>query len=190
MPNWVINIYLMLRWHCFVSISANISYPFKVKIGRGSRIGKCCITPTKINNFDERYQIVIGANTLIHRDVHIYTQGGKVTIGDGVSINPFCVLYGYGGLTIGNDTRIATSTLIIASIHEMDNPNKKIADSYGGEGIKIGKDVWIAAGARILDGVNIGDRSVIGAGAVVNRSIPTEKVAVGVPAKVIKSRFK
>ena len=53
--------------------------------------------------------------------------------------------------------------------------------------IKIGKSVWIAPGCIILPGVTIGERSVIGAGSIVTQSIPPYSVAVGSPAKVIKT---
>ena len=53
--------------------------------------------------------------------------------------------------------------------------------------ISIGDDVFIGYGCIILPGVSIGNRCVIGAGAVVSRDIPNNSVAVGVPAKVIKS---
>jgi acetyltransferase-like isoleucine patch superfamily enzyme len=53
--------------------------------------------------------------------------------------------------------------------------------------VKIGKGTWIAPGCIILQGVEIGEKSVIGTGAVVNKSVPPHSVAVGVPAKVIKT---
>ena len=53
--------------------------------------------------------------------------------------------------------------------------------------VRICEDVWIGAGATILRGVTIGARSIVGAGAVVTRSIPPDSVAVGVPARVIQS---
>lgn len=54
------------------------------------------------------------------------------------------------------------------------------------EPVRIGRSAWIPPGCIILQGVTIGERSVIGTGAVVNKSIPPFSVAVGVPAKVIK----
>ena len=52
----------------------------------------------------------------------------------------------------------------------------------------IGEDCWIGAGAKVLDGASLGDHCVIGAGSVVNRPIPANSIAVGVPARVVKSR--
>lgn len=57
------------------------------------------------------------------------------------------------------------------------------------QGIEIGNDVWIGAGALILPSVKIGDGAIIGAGAVVTKDIPDYAIAVGVPAKVIRYRF-
>ncbi len=53
----------------------------------------------------------------------------------------------------------------------------------------IGNDVWVAANAVILRGVNIGDGAVIGAGAVVTKDVPPYSIVGGVPAKIIKQRF-
>ena len=56
-------------------------------------------------------------------------------------------------------------------------------------GVGVGNDVYIGAGASVLDGVTIGNGAVIGSGAVVTKDIPAYSVAVGNPAKVIKYRF-
>jgi maltose O-acetyltransferase len=53
--------------------------------------------------------------------------------------------------------------------------------------VRIGDDCWIGGGAIICPGVTIGPRSIIGAGAVVTRDIPADSVAVGNPARVIRS---
>src|SRR5699024_9683317 len=54
---------------------------------------------------------------------------------------------------------------------------------------KIGYDVWIAAGSIIKQGVKIGDGSVIGAMSFVNKDIPPNSIAFGVPAKIFKKRM-
>lgn len=55
--------------------------------------------------------------------------------------------------------------------------------------IIIGKNVWIGANVTILGGVTIGDNSVVAAGSVVNKDVPENTVAAGVPARVIKSIY-
>ena len=55
-------------------------------------------------------------------------------------------------------------------------------------GITIGDNIWIGAGASVLDGVKIGRDCIIGTGAVVKSNIPAYSIAVGMPAKVIKNR--
>nr|WP_277200415.1 DapH/DapD/GlmU-related protein [Veillonella seminalis] len=52
--------------------------------------------------------------------------------------------------------------------------------------VTIGNDVWIGGNVTILPGINIGDKAVIAAGAVVTKDVPANTVAGGVPAKVIK----
>ena len=131
----------------------------------------------------------IGKNTTIHEDVYIRLYGGFISIGDNCSINPYCVIYGHGGLEIGSNVRIAAHCTIIPSNHIFDNINIPITEQ--GEkmlGIKIMDDVWIGTGVRVLDGVTIGQGSVIGAGSVVTKSIPDYSVVVGIPAKILKKR--
>jgi len=50
-------------------------------------------------------------------------------------------------------------------------------------------DVWVGAGAIILKGVTIGTGSIVGAGSLVTRSVPSYSVVAGVPARVVKPRF-
>lgn len=104
-------------------------------------------------------------------------------MGDHCSLNPFAIIYGHGGATLGNRVRIAEHTVIIPADHNFRSPAPLHESGVTCVGISIGNDVWLVAGARILDGVAIGNRSVVGAGAVVTRSIPPGCVATGVPAR-------
>jgi acetyltransferase-like isoleucine patch superfamily enzyme len=189
LPMPLMAMYLMIKWKCFVHPGARISYPLQLKIGKGAKLGRCVINIAGKARQGKSYAVEIGEGTVIHDSTIIATHGGYVHIGNHVSLHPFSVIYGYGGVAIGDGTRIATSTVIVASTHGMDDPDSKIADSWSGEGIVIGEDVWVGAGVRILDGVRIGNRSVIGAGAVVTKDISDASVAVGVPARVVKQRF-
>jgi acetyltransferase-like isoleucine patch superfamily enzyme len=56
------------------------------------------------------------------------------------------------------------------------------------KGIRVGDNVWIGTGVVVLDGSEIGADVVIGAGAVVNKSIPSGTVAAGIPVRIIRTR--
>lgn len=134
-------------------------------------------------------EIRIGRNCTIADGVILLTDGGRITLGDNVSINPYSVLYGQGGLAIGNDCRIAANVTIVPANHVFSSIDLPIrAQGLSKKGIQIGQDVWIGAGARILDGVSIGDKAVIGAGAVVTKNVPAYAIFAGVPARQIGAR--
>ncbi len=135
-------------------------------------------------------EITIGDNSFILRGSLLYPYGGRISIGQNVNINPYCLIYGAGGLTIGDNVMIATSCVIIPSSHNHDRTD--IPMTFQGitcKGIKIGNDVWLGARVVVTDGVEIGEGSIIGAGAIVSRNIPPYSIAVGVPARVVKSRL-
>ncbi|MDR0509387.1 MAG: acyltransferase [Candidatus Methanoplasma sp.] len=114
------------------------------------------------------YNISIGDNVYFNRNVSI-TARDEVTIGNNVLIGPNVVI------NTGNHTFSDRDTLIVKQGHTS-------------EKIVIGDDVWIAANAIILKGVNIGEGAVVAAGAVVNKDVPPYTVVGGVPARMIKIR--
>ena len=136
-------------------------------------------------------KITIGARTFIDRGVIFRPLGGWILLGDDCSVNAYSVLYGSGGLEIGNDVRIAAHTVIVPSNHKFSDPCNSIKNQgLTLKGIVIEDDVWIGSGARVLDGVRIGQGSVIGAGSVVTKSTAANSVNVGVPARCIRLRTK
>lgn len=103
-------------------------------------------------------------------------------VGSRVSINAFVHIWALGGVTIGDDTLIASHVAITALTH--DPRGKLFSASTQSRPIVIGKNVWIGTHAAILPGVTIGDGAIIGAGAVVTRDVAPGTVVVGVPAAV------
>lgn len=113
-----------------------------------------------------------------------YTDCGKnIHIGKHVFINAGCKFQDQGGITIGDGTLIGHNVVLATLNHDL-NPAKR--KSMIPKPIKIGKNVWIGSNAAVLPGVTIGDNAVIGAGAVVTKDVPANRIAAGVPAKVIK----
>ena len=167
-----------------------------IRIGKGtvvSRDATLIITDVGISDrfhYQSKGIITIGERCRILPGAIVAASEGRIELGNNVSVNPYTILYGYGGLRIGDNTRIAAHTVIVASNHRFSDPDNPI-DTQGivGEGVDIGDDVWIGTGVRILDGVKIGRGAVIGAGAVVTKDIAPYNIAAGVPARKIGSRL-
>ena len=132
--------------------------------------------------------VAISKNCKIMESVILATYGGRISIGNNCSINPFCVIYGHGGLDIGNNVSIATHTVIVPANHKYENPDIPIRNQgLTKKGISIKDDVWIGASVKILDGVTIGSRVIVAAGAVVVNDLEGNAIYGGTPAKKIKN---
>lgn len=133
--------------------------------------------------------IRLGGGTVISEYARIISGGGQVKVGRKCSLNPFSILYGHGGLIIGDFVRIAAHVVIVPSNHRFDRLDMPIHEQERrAEGIQIDDDVWVGANATILDGVHIGRGAIVGAGAVVTRDVPSNTIVAGVPAREIGRR--
>lgn len=114
----------------------------------------------------------------------------EVVIGNHTFIGHYCVFAASKSIRVGNDVLIAGGVHISDyDGHPMDAERRRAGDPSPEEAIRavvIGNDVWIGTNATILKGVHIGDRSVVGAGAVVTRDVPPDCVVAGNPARVVK----
>ena len=131
----------------------------------------------------------IGAFSRIVISTSFDNIGSHITIGNNVGIGEYAYLGGAGGLDIGDECIVGQ----YFSCHPENHVYDKLSESirYQGttrQGIKIGRNCWIGSKVTILDGVEIGDNSVIAAGAVVTKSMPPYSVIGGVPARVLKDR--
>lgn len=110
----------------------------------------------------------------------VINNADHLRLGARVSINAFVHIWALGGVTIGDDTLIASHVAITSLTH--DPRSELFATSSQTRPVVIGRNVWIGAHAVILPGVTIGDGAIIGAGAVVTRDVAPRSVVVGVPA--------
>ncbi len=112
-------------------------------------------------------------------------------IGDGTFIGHDCSFVVANSVTIGRHCLLAGGVSIRDSDgHPVDARGRRENHGPAPESIRpvvIGDDVWIGAGARILKGVTIGDRAIVGAGAVVTKDVPSDSVAAGNPARIIRT---
>ncbi len=130
------------------------------------------------NNSSIKY---IGPNTKVFGNVHIgensYVNGGELIAAKDSHI------------WIGNDCMISYGVVMRTEMHNHERTDIPMIEQGGKvKDIHIEDDVWIGYGAYIMPGVTIHKGSIIGAHAVVTKDISAYSVAVGVPAKVIKSR--
>ncbi|OWY67893.1 hypothetical protein B7486_29010 [cyanobacterium TDX16] len=145
----------------------------------------------KLNAWNNNCRILLGDRVALERGVDIGCAGDNCTIeiGDGTFIGPYTCIGGPGHIKIGKHCLIAAHTGIVANNHVFSDPVQKIREQgLTTKGIEIGDDCWLGYGVKVLDGVTIGQGSVVGAGAVVTKDLPPYSIAVGVPAKVIGNR--
>lgn len=115
--------------------------------------------------------------------------GSHIHIGERVGIGEFAYLGGAGGLDIGDHCIIGQYFSCHPENHVCHDPHSLIRlQGVTRKGIKIERNCWIGSKVTILDGVHIGEGSVIAAGAVVNKSFPANSVIGGVPARFIRYR--
>ena len=108
--------------------------------------------------------------------------GKNTRIGKNVFINFDCTFLDLGGITIEDNVMLAPKVSLLTEGHPVE-PSKRQTLTVGS--IHVKKNAWIGAGATILQGVTIGENSVVAAGSVVSKNVPDNVVVGGVPAKII-----
>lgn len=116
----------------------------------------------------------------------VYSDHGvNIRVGRNIFVNQNCRFNDVGGIDIGDDVMIGPGVGLITSGHPLDPARRRTGITSGP--IRIGRNVWIGAGALIMQGVTVGADAVVAAGAVVTRDVPAGVMVGGVPAKVIKA---
>ena len=158
--------------------------PSNISIGSGSLIEAGVV-------FDMRHggNISLGERTTLRRGAILSPYGGSIRMGCECGVNHYTVVYGHGGFTCGNLVRFAAHCVVIPANHGVAVDGTPIyKQPLTRKGIRMGNDIWVGAGAQLLDGINVADGAVIAAGAVVNIDVPERWIVGGVPAKQIRRR--
>lgn len=126
----------------------------------------------------------IGENCYIEPPLH--ANWGKYThFGNNVYANFNLTLVDDTDIFVGDNVMFGPNVIIATAGHPVDPPLREKVAQFNIP-VRIGKNVWIGAGAIVLPGLTIGDHSVIGAGSVVTKDIPPNVVAVGNPCRVLR----
>jgi len=128
-----------------------------------------------------------GENVFVGKNVNLKNIE-KLSLGSNVSIHSFTYIDAYGKIVIGNNVSIANHCSLISSDHTWEDSAVSIKfNKVVKKPIDIKDDIWIASGCRVLGDVTIEERTVVGAGTVVNKSLEANSLYVGVPARKVKN---
>ena len=131
--------------------------------------------------------IQVGTGVYFEERVLVHSEG-RLVIGNHVYFNRDTVIVALGDIEIGDYSRTGERVSIRDHDHRFDRSDLLIKDQgYVVSPIKIGRDCWIGCNAVILKGVSIGDHAVVGAASVVTKDVPSNSLALGVPARVVHS---
>ena len=112
--------------------------------------------------------------------------GHNITIGDGSWVNFGLTALDVAPIVIGQDVLIGPNCSLYTAIHPTE-PGPRRAKWESAAPITLEDNVWLGGSVVVCPGVTIGENSIIGAGAVVTRSVPANSIAVGNPARVIRA---
>jgi len=161
-----------------------------IQFGKGISIGR----RVTINAFAAE-SFLFGDSVTIRDGCHFCSLGvlgqpsGKLILGNNVGISEYCFIQVRGDVVVGDNVILGPGVMILSENHNFQDRDKLIRkQGVKRIGVKIDDDVWIGAGAKILDGVTISRGAIVAAGAIVTKSVREYEIVGGVPAKLLKER--
>jgi len=174
----------------FVGRRCKIVFRNRISLGKTVTIGD----NVEINGLSKQ-GILIGnnvsilKNTIIECTGVLRNLGEGLVIGNNVGIAQNCFIQVRGKVIIGDNVIFGPNVSIFSENHLFSNPDLPVnVQGESRKGVEVGSGVWIGTRAVILDGVTIGENSIIAAGSVVNKDVSPYSIVGGVPAKLIKMR--
>ena len=170
-----------------VGRNVTFRHPKKIHLGNNVIIDDNCVVDAK---GESNAGITIGDNVFIGRNTIVYCKNGDIHLERAVNLSSHCTVFSSNKLTIGEGTMIGAYTYLLSGGEYDPSDPTPFADQSGMNTkgpLTVGRNCWLGARVTVLDGANIGEHAVIGAGAVVTKPIPPDSVAVGIPAKVVRS---
>ena len=169
----------------FIEQGVRLMVPRRIFLGRRVMIGERCFLDANT----PQGRIELQDDVRLSRECYIVTGKGEVLIGPMSRIGHRCLMYGTRGIHIGRDALLANDVQLICGNHTFAHRDLPIrAQPVAGAPIVIEDDVWLGASVIVLGGTTIGKGCVVGAGAIVTRSLPPYSIAMGIPARVVGVR--
>ena len=165
-----------------------IRHPHKVVIGDNVIIDDDCLIDAK---GESNAGISIGDYVTIGRLSSLVCKDGDISVASHVNIGSSVkiIVANKGKIEIGSQIDSGSGCHFSAGSYDYSLPDVlPSTQRLATQGIVLEDLIWIGAGVIVLDGVHIGTKSIVGAGAVVTHDIPANCIAFGVPAEVVKQR--
>ena len=163
-----------------------LRHPHKIRIGDGVVVDDLVVLDAKGS---DNAGITLGDGVFLGRGTILSCKNGDIVLGDRVNIGFHSEIFSGSKVVVGKDGLFAAYTYLVGGGHAFERTDLAVIDQPRSSlGITLGDNVWLGAGAKVMDGVRIGTSAVVGAGAVVTNDLPDGSVAVGVPARVVRTR--
>ena len=164
-----------------------LRHPHKIRLGNHVVVDDNVVLDAK---GDHNQGITVGDHVFLGRNTIVYCKDGDIVLGPKVNISSNCQIFSSNRLVVGAGTVMGAFSYFLSGGEydagsETPFADQDVQPSKGP--LTIGANSWIGAHVTITDASCIGEHCVIGAGAVVVKPIPSDSVAVGVPARVVKT---
>lgn len=163
-----------------------LRHPGKIRLGDDVILDDNVVLDAKGSN---NRGISLGRGVFLGRNTILSCKDGDIELGDHVNIGFNSEIFSGSSVKVGRLGLFAAYTYLMGGGHAFDQAGVPVIEQERvSKGITLGENVWLGAGAKVMDGVTIGRDVVVGAGAVVTADLPDGAVAVGVPARVVRTR--
>lgn len=145
------------------------------------------ISPEKTDKREKLIRKIIGKtkNNFLIEQPFMCDYGYNIELGENFYSNHNLIILDCAKVTFGDNVFVAPNCAFYTASHPLDYETRNKGLEWA-KPVTVGNNVWIGGNVIVLGGVTIGNNVVIGAGALVNKDIPDNCIAAGVPAKIIK----
>lgn len=161
-----------------------------LRLGRGSVLYRGALLDARGGSgIDIGDRVSVGEGSRLLVSGVVADPGVGIKLGRNSAVGMNCIIWGQGGVALGDDVLLGPNVMIFSENHEFGSVTTAIR--YQGvrrAPVTIGDGSWLGAGSIVTMGVTIGSNSVVGAGSVVTRDVPSGAVVAGVPARMVRQR--
>jgi acetyltransferase-like isoleucine patch superfamily enzyme len=163
-----------------------LRHPHKIRIGDDVVIDDLVVLDAK---GEHNSGISIGNGVFLGRGTILSCKDGDIELHDHTNLGFHCEIFSGSRVVVGHHGLFAAQAYLVGGGHAFERADIPVLEQgRSSTGICLGDNVWLGTGAKVLDGVTIGNNVVVGANAVVTAPLPDSVVAAGIPARVIRQR--